>query len=349
MGGNLSKTRQKLETSINNQTDINFSVDQSTNCDMAADASQTMEDIRISGSANIELKQVQDIQNLCYAQSVAKLGAFNQLAADVQNDILQSMQQEGGIGINVSDTNVEAITKIKNETGVDMELDATKKCLAQVSLPQFMGGITIEDSKNVNLSQEASNFNKCMFDTAADIAQETGIDLESKTDVEQQVSQKGWDPIASIGGLFGSAALLALAPAIMSIVVIILSSVIGGGAAASGQGGPQGEIPPPPPGAGQMGGALSKFLGVRSRKGKGLIVLLIRVSLVVGVAWLLYKLLTSGRSSNESFYGSSMSGDAGRGYQRKPLALRHQYHHPHISEDMYPQTNEIPHYVKRWW
>lgn len=363
---NQSKTRMKIETSIKNELGIDFDMDLSTSCKMAADTSQLMAGLNISGSKDVTIKQVNDLQSMCYATQVVDLDVFSQLSAEAQNDIMKTLDQEGGLpGANMSDTNVDILNEIENKVDLSAKLKATKDCMSTVQAPQNMEDITIQDSLNINLSQESASFNKCVFDSAVEIANKNGVELETTNKVSEAVSQKGWDPIASIGGLVGSTAMLALAPAITSCVVMVMVSVLGGvssarsGALAPQNGGPGKEDILPPPGGvvPQAGGAISKFLGVRSRKGKRLITLLVKLSLIVGVAWILYKLFTRKSitsSTHEKFHDTT----GHQGYQTRPLALRHQYHHPHVSEDMYPSyrthpgvipQKEIPGYVQRWY
>lgn len=366
MGANQSNTRQKLQNSIKNELGINFDVDQSTNCKMSNDQSQEMSNISISGSKNVELKQMADVQNLCYATSVANLDVFSQLAADTQDDIMQSLKQEGGIGLNMSDTSIDVLNQIQNKINIGLKVKATKDCLTKVNAPQSMKNITIQDAMNINLSQESSNFNKCILDTASAMAQENGVDLTAKTKVQQEVTQKGFDPLASLTSLVGGAALLGLMPIIISVsIVVISSSVLGGGALAS-KGSGTNEIPPPPgavdatgnPIPGQVGAGLGRLLGIGSQKGRRLFALVIKVVLVIGISWLLYRLLFKGGQVNTIEKYQTVEGG---GYQARPLALRHQYHYPHLFEDtqsrayaefkeVMPMPNsEIPSYVQRWY
>ena len=358
---NQSATRMKIETSIKNELDIDFDLDLSTSCKMAADTSQLMEGITVSGSKDVTIKQVNDLQSMCYATQVVDLDVFSQLSAEAQNDVMSTLSQEGGLpGANMSDTNIDIMNEIENNVSLEAKLKATKDCMSTVSAPQTMSAIDIQDSLNINLSQESASFNKCVFDSAVEIAQKNGIELETANKATSDVTQKAWDPIASIGGLVGSTALLALAPIISSCMVVVMVSVLGGGAVAA-SGGPEQGIPPPPNGIpGQAGGAISKFIGVRSRKGKRLITLLIKLCLVVCVAWILYKLFTRKSSTSSIGYSRENFHDTTghQGYQTRPLALRHQYHHPHISEDVYPSyrthpgvisQSHVPEYVKRWY
>ena len=376
---NSSSTKQKLESSIKNQLGLEFDIDQSTSCNMAADAGQTMENITISGSRDVQLKQISELENLCYSTSIAKLDVFNELTAAAQNDIMKSLEQEGGIGLNLSNTTTDVLNTIENDVGVEAKIDMSKKCLSEVQAPQVMSGITIEDAMNIDLTQESANFNKCILDSATDVAQKQGIELDATTKVTEDVTQKGWDPIASLGGLVGNVGLVALAPAITSVVVVCLSIVASSVMTASGMGGQgssgqmemeMGAYPPVNTEymAGQTAGAISAFFGVRSRKGKRLITLFVKIALVVVVVWGLYKLLFSGSQSRaqtqirESYHSglqqSSTDVKPHHYHRGHHLVLRHQYHHPHISEDLFPShrthpdvypEHHIPAYVKRWW
>ena len=355
---NSSSTTQVIQTQIKNELGLDFDIDLSTNCQVSADIAQEMTNITISGSKGVELKQMSDLQSLCQARDIVDLDIFSQLSSQAQNDILNKLNQEGGLpGANISNSNLNVLNQIENKVSVEAKLKATKDCFSQLQVPQVMEGITIEDAMDINLSQTATNLNKCIFDTATDIAQKNGVELETETTFEQDVTQKGWDPIESIGGVLGSAAMLALAPAITSLVVVILSSVVGGGSAMKGTGsGPEGI--PPPPGTAQapmLGGAISKMLGIHSRKGKRLIVLLVKITLIAVVAYALYRLF-KGKEQKEGYHSNVPKQHTG--YQTRPLAIRQQYHHPHISEDMFPSErthpnllppNEVPEYVKRWY
>jgi len=354
MGANASSTRQKLHNAVKNELGIDFDVDQETRCKMSVDQSQLMENISIKGSKNVELKQLSDVQNTCYSTSVANLDIFSQLAADTQNDIMQSLQQEGGIGINISDTSVDVLNEIDNKVNVGLKVKAAKDCLSQVQAPQVMAGIKIEDAMNINLSQESSNFNKCILDTVTEMAQTNGIELESTNKVKQEVTQKGWDPIASLSGLVGTSLLLAFSPIVISVVIVVISSAVGGGSS----GGPG--APPAPPGEEmtglpdlptQAGGALGKLLGIGSRKGRRLIYLAIKVVLFVVILWFLYKLIFKYTTGTvEKYHTPQHTQDRAKLYLAKPLVLRQQYHHPHVSEDIYPLPHsEIPAYVQRWY
>jgi hypothetical protein len=362
---NQSSTRMKLETSIKNELGLEFDIDQSTTCKMSADTSQLMAGINIRGSKDVALKQVQDLQSLCYATQVADLDVFAQLSATAQNDILKSLNQEGGLpGANLSSTNVDVLNEIENKVDLAAKLKATKDCLAQVQAPQVMEDINIEEAMNINLSQESATFNKCVLDSAVDVAQKNGVELDSVTKVTEDVTQKGWDPLASLGGMIGSTAMLAIVPLIASFFVAAMVVMIGSDSLAPGGTGNPGESfnHPPLPGIpgivpGQTGGAISKFLGVRSRKGKALINLLVKLILVAGVAWLLFKMFGGGKHHSTPSVHEGYHSIPHRGFQAQPLALRHQYHHPHVSEDLFPShrthpdlipQNEVPSYVKRW-
>ena len=197
MGANASKTRQKLENTVQNTIDQKYSIDQSTNCKMSADTSQTMSGITIKGSRDVALKQKNDLENLCVATSATTLDVLSQLSSKAQNDIFKEAVQEGGIGINVSDTSQDVITRVSNEVTTEVAMNMAKDCLTQVKAPQIMENITIEDAMNINLTQESSAFNKCIFDSATNIADKNQFDLDVKTKAGEKIEQKGWDRIFS--------------------------------------------------------------------------------------------------------------------------------------------------------
>lgn len=345
---NASTTKQKLESSIKNKIGASFDIDQSTSCKMTTDASQTMSGIKLSGSSNVRLKQLNDVQNLCYATSVAKLDSFNKLSSQTQRDIMKQAQQEGGLGINVTDTSNEIIDNVENEFGLDVAIDMSKDCLAAVNAPQTMEDIEIVNGINIDLSQESATFNKCIFDTATETAQEAGIDTGLITAVKEQSTQIGFDPIKSLSQLgityIGALAFTVLMPVIISIIIsVVLSTTMSSGARGIS----------PPPGIPAMfnkqqtnpilnanipakfrkmlGGSISEISNIIKRK-KTMIVFIV-ITIIIG--FLLYKILSNVRKTTEKYANI---------YKNHRVHNNPQKYKNHLI--IYP-TEEIPEYIKR--
>lgn len=221
MGANASSTTQKLQTYTKNRVGVSYDIDASTTCKLAGDASQTMTGIKITGSDNVNLSQLSKLQNLCYAQQVLKSDQFNKLTQQEQDDIMNTAQQEGGIGININNSTIENQKRVETQIDLKTKLDITKKCLLSLNAPQRMDNITIENAKNIDLTQQSDVFNKCIFDEATKLGVTNLSDTDLTTKSTQTSSQKGWDPIASIASLGMTGFLISMA---VPIGIVIISS-----------------------------------------------------------------------------------------------------------------------------
>lgn len=233
---NASSTTQKLKTYMKNELNVDFDIDASTTCKMANDASQTMKNINIQGGKNITLSQLSKLQNLCYAQQVLNNEQFNQLSAKAQDDIQNTAKQEGGLSVNVNDTTQDIEKKVENKFDLKTKLNMRKDCFNKVKAPQSMTDINIQDSLNIDLTQQSDIYNKCMFDTAASIGVTQATAADTSTKSQSTLDQKGFDPIGSLLSLGASGALLSLGG---PLLILIISS--GLSIAMSAMGGKKGD------------------------------------------------------------------------------------------------------------
>lgn len=367
---NSSSTSAFIQSTVKNELGLDFDIDASTNCDIKTEAGNKISGLTITGSEGVDIKQASDVKSLCQAKSLMDLKAFTDLSNDAKNDILRTLNQEGGLpGANISSSNTQIMNQIENEVSLKAKIDMAQKCFSELNVPNVLEDVTIQDAKDINIEQVNTGLNECIFNTATEIAQEQGLQLDTAAAVKEDVTQKGWDPIESVGGLVGSLGLLAVAPAIISIVIVISSSVMMGASGMMGQGqgapGGLGDVSAPPiPSAPQLGGALSKVLGVTSKSGKRLITLLIKIVLIVGLAWILYKIFSPKKRSivNERYTNININTPVPQRTNARSICSsrfpvrRNEYHQPHILSGLnsggdcsFGCTNDIPEYVKRWY
>lgn len=338
---NASVTKQKLETEISSKIGTAFDIDASTTCKMSGDASQTMSGVNISGSTDVVLKQINSLENLCQAQQIMDLDVFNTLSSSVKNDILKEAMQEGGLGVNVTDSTQDITTQISNEVDIDIALDMSKKCLASIDASQKMEDVRIDKSTNINLTQESQSFNKCIFDSATKIAQENNFDLKSDTKSIEKTTQKGWDPIQSLANLgmsYVTAMLTSiLIPVIICVIISIASSVMGGIG--------KGNTPPNFSGVGNplVAGKnmLGGFVNVPSKirklfRGKSTN----KILLIIVIVGILFYLISKNyrNSTRENYHSPTLI--------HNHRNLNNKYYAPSYVLKNYP-TNEIPTYVQR--
>lgn len=368
---NASATKTKIETEIKNQIDQNFELDFSQNCDSAIDASQNISDIEIVGSRDVAINQVNQALSLCQAKQILDMELLTKLSAQTQQDIVKSLEQEGGIGINVSETNSEMLNKVKNEVGIDAYIDLSQKCLQSVDASQNISNVRIEDAQNIDISQANQAFNKCLADNKASLASEHGLDFEAGQALDLQETQTGWDPIASISGVLAGLGMFALIPFIGCGVVCVLVSVASAMTNAGGGSG-EGDLSQAIQGfdpqmltqgmqgiqgiSGQMGGAINSITKyIKKNKVKVLIVLLVIIALYLIMKE--HKKEKHQKHLKEQYHNRMQYNHHPR--LDRPFALRSEYHAPHISQDRYPDLypddysdyplEEVPEYVKRWW
>lgn len=230
---NASSTTQKLKTYMKNELNVDFDIDASTTCKMASDTGQLMKNIQITGGKNITLSQLSKLQNLCYAQQVLNSEQFNQLSAKAQDDIANTAKQEGGLSVNVNNTTQDIEKKVENKFDLKTKLNMRKDCFNKVKAPQSMTNIAIQDSLNIDLTQQSDIYNKCMFDSAAALGVKQTTEAEAGTKATSVVTQKGFDPLGALTSLLGLGAsgmvVSMVAPLIICIISIGLSVAMGGG------------------------------------------------------------------------------------------------------------------------
>lgn len=229
---NASSTTQKLKTYMKNELNVDFDIDASTTCKMASDTGQLMKNIQITGGKNITLSQLSKLQNLCYAQQVLNSEQFNQLSAKAQDDIANTAKQEGGLSVNVNNTTQDIEKKVENKFDLKTKLNMRKDCFNKVKAPQSMTNIAIQDSLNIDLTQQSDIYNKCMFDSATALGIKQATDAEAGTKAASVVTQKGFDPLGALTSLLGLGAsgmvVSMVAPLIICIISIGLSVAMGG-------------------------------------------------------------------------------------------------------------------------
>lgn len=229
---NASSTTQKIKTYMKNELNVDFDIDASTTCKMASDTGQLMKNIQITGGKNITLSQLSKLQNLCYAQQVLNSEQFNQLSAKAQDDIANTAKQEGGLSVNVNNTTQDIEKKVENKFDLKTKLNMRKDCFNKVKAPQSMTNIAIQDSLNIDLTQQSDIYNKCMFDSATALGIKQATDAEAGTKAASVVTQKGFDPLGALTSLLGLGAsgmvVSMVAPLIICIISIGLSVAMGG-------------------------------------------------------------------------------------------------------------------------
>jgi hypothetical protein len=343
---NASATKTKIQTSIQNEIDQNFELDLSTQCDSYIDASQNLDGITIVGSRDVAINQMNEALSLCQAKAVLDMELFQKLSAQAKQDIVKSVEQEGGIGINVSETNSEMLNEVKNKVGIDAYIDMSKKCLQEVDASQNISNVRIEDAQNIDISQSNKAFNKCLFDDKASISQKYDLDLDVGQKLDLKESQKGWD---IIGSFFTGLGNLIIIPIAVCGLILILSCVGSSYAMTTSGGGEEsldmnamsamaGEAGMPI----QMGGMIVKYL----TKNKKITKYLLLIAIIASAHWLFFRKPTL--NIKEKFHRKPLEN---RRLDR-PLALRHEYHFPHLRETTYPRNypiGEVPEYVKRWY
>lgn len=224
---NASSTSQKLQTSIKNELGVDFDVNAGNDCKMSADASQVMKNITIKGSKGVNISQLSTLQNMCYAKSVLDNQFFNKLSLQAQDDILSSAQQEPGFlpSLAVSQSTIDIQKQVESKMDLKSKIDMQKKCFAQLKAPQSMSDINIQDSLNIDLSQQSENYNKCIFDSAG--TQITGQEQTTQTNTSSKsaTTQKG-TTLDSLVSALASGPIVLISSAIVPISIIIISSVL---------------------------------------------------------------------------------------------------------------------------
>lgn len=218
---NSSQMEQEIRNVFKTKLNTELDIDLSQQCMQAAEASQSIKNIQLKGVKDVSLNQKNFVENRCVLNSILNLDMMDQLSADVQSELLSKLEQKSPIipSINASSQRQKVENIIETEIGLQAKLDLSKKCLQQLTANQSIENIKIKDSLNIDLTQDAVNYNKCFMDGAVDITKGTDIDLKTDTKAKTDTKQTG-----GLAGLLGGLLSMPLMSLIAPVVICVLLS-----------------------------------------------------------------------------------------------------------------------------
>lgn len=340
---NASEMEQEVRNVFKTHLQTDLDIDLSQQCIQAVDASQIMKNIKLKGVKDINFNQRSYVENQCVLNAILNLDIFDELTATVKDQLKSTLEQKGGLSVNVSDTTQKIETIVDTKVGLDARINMAKKCLQDLTANQSIENIQIKDSMNINLTQDSVNYNKCMMESAAALTKGTDIDLEKELEATAETSQAGWDPIASIAGAL---AFVGMIPSILSAAgCMICSIVIALGMAGGGGGGGEGALEGALGGVEGLGGdgagissqasdLFSKFKGMKGGRKDGWLNLLLSKEVllsvvVVVIGWYIFKNFSTKGRINEGMTSSSYPHNP-HGHGPTQHTSRPTSHHSHV-------------------
>lgn len=223
---NATSMEQEIRNVFKTELNTDLDIDLTQQCKQAVEASQAMENIQLKGVKGVNLNQKNFVENRCVLNSILNLDLIDKLSANVKDQLLSQVEQKSAIipSANTSNTRQKAETIIENKVGLDAKVNLAKKCLQDLTANQSIKNIKVTDSMDINLTQDAVNYNKCIMDGAIEIAKGTGIDITKETETKAETKQTGF--LASIGGLIGGFLGGPIISGISGLVICIVISVM---------------------------------------------------------------------------------------------------------------------------
>ena len=226
--GSSTEVEQYLETNIDVAIKPELDVALKNSCIQTSDATQTMSGLTIDGSKGVNLSQVNQAKNLCSLKTTMDFLDKLNLTNEVMQKAMDKILTQGGIGPTTTSSNTKIITNMKTSFEPKVAFDIQKECLQSALTSQKMDAITIKNSSDIVLSQTNESFNQCLQDSAIKMETDTGVDLGAKQDTKNDLTTKGWDPIAGLLAMLGGPLVLgALGICICLCCVCVLVIVFG--------------------------------------------------------------------------------------------------------------------------
>ena len=217
---NVSDVKQLVQNNFTNDINTEFDINLSNNCLSSTDATQTIANLKIQGATDVDITQRNNVQNLCAFKTMLDMNIIQNLSAQAQSGLLDKLNSTVGIGAAVSSKNQDIINNIKNSVNTKAFIDASSKCIQQSLQTQNIKNVTVQDSKNIKIGQINNGINSCI----SNAAQSVGVSTETKTTTESKAESestlKGFDPLASLGNLFGGLAAFGILGALSPIISI---------------------------------------------------------------------------------------------------------------------------------
>lgn len=246
---NASQMQQEITNIFKTELKTNFDIDMSQQCQQAVNASQSMQNIQLSGVKDVSFNQKNFVESRCVLNSILNLDLVDKLSANVKEDLLAKLEQKGGLGpgVNTSSSSQKATTIIENKVGLDAKLNVAKKCLQNLTADQSIKNIQIKDSLNVNLTQDAVNYNTCLMDGSVQVAKENGIDISKETKTDADIKQTGifGDLAGALGGMLSMPIISSFGGVMVCCLVVVVSMTMSSFAKGSGE--QKSDAPKPPP------------------------------------------------------------------------------------------------------
>jgi hypothetical protein len=243
-----SQTKSKVDIKELNSTDINMSSETFNKVENTCKATSNQSNVlNIVGSTVTKLttSQKNAAKNTCILQTAIATVNDTEAQNKLMSALKQGLEQNASAGIGLanaeSDTSITKENKFTLKDSKKTVNEAIAGCVMQIDQKNVINivGSTVTDSK---FDQANDVMMECLssYGVATENKAKASNDTTSTTTSEQSQTAKGYDPIASLSGLLGSA----MVPYVISCVICccILVSIgaifmMGGG---SGSIGPDG-------------------------------------------------------------------------------------------------------------
>jgi len=222
---NSTQMEQEIRNVFKTELNTELDIDLSQQCRQAVEASQKIKNIQLKGVKDVSISQKNFVENRCVLNSILNLEMLDSLKADVKDELLSKVEQKSAIipSVNASSTRQKVETIIENKIGLEAKLNLAKKCLQDLTANQSIENVKIKDSLNIDLTQDAVNYNKCFMDGAVEMTKGTDIDIKKETKTEAETKQTGF--LASLAGSLGGLFAMPLMSLISPVVICVMLSV----------------------------------------------------------------------------------------------------------------------------